>query len=60
MKERWHCKPGGNVWHSTSRCSQWPRLDYWSRNRMPAGGELCAECAELQRIRELRASASIS
>lgn len=50
MNERWRCKPGENVWHSTSRCSQWPLLDYWSHGREPLGGELCAECARLQRV----------
>jgi hypothetical protein len=47
MNERWRCAPGENVWHSTSRCSQWPLLDYWSHSRKPLTGERCAECAAL-------------
>jgi hypothetical protein len=60
MKERCHCKPGENVWHTTSRCSRWPRLDYWSRSRVPAGGELCAECAGLQETDVLASRGPIS
>jgi hypothetical protein len=47
MTERYHCVPGSNMWHSTSRCSLWPRLDYWSRAKLPVGGELCGECGQL-------------
>lgn len=49
MRERYHCKPGTNTWHSETRCSHYPRLDYWSRSKLPTGGELCGECRQLQR-----------
>lgn len=48
MRERYHCTPGTNVWHATRRCSRDPRLDYWSRSKVPVGGELCGECRHWQ------------
>jgi hypothetical protein len=49
MSERYHCEPGSNTWHSTSRCSLYPRCDYWSHHGLPTGGELCAECRTLEK-----------
>jgi hypothetical protein len=48
MAERCRSKPGTNVWHSTSRCSQWPLMEYWSHARTPVRGVRCSECVALE------------
>jgi hypothetical protein len=47
MAQRLRCVPLSNVWHSTTACSRWPLIDYWSRAHLPASAALCDECSSL-------------
>jgi hypothetical protein len=46
MAERYRSEPGSNIWHSSSQCSRWPLMEYWSHGSLPRAGALCTECEE--------------
>jgi hypothetical protein len=37
-------KKENDRWHWCRDCSNWPTLDYVSKNTKPTSGELCNEC----------------